>query len=105
LPVHLEDTDVAVLKSLMEDGHKSFRAISREIKVSTPTVKARYKRLVSMGLIKSIKLEIDLSKVNRMSKNELYPLKFLKEQKKAITSATLGSKCKIEMRVMLRAHT
>lgn len=105
MPVHLDDTDVAVLKSLMKDGRKSFRAISREIKISTPTVKARYKRLINMGLIKSIKPEIDLSKVNRMSKNELYPLKFLKKQKKAITRATLRSKCQIEMRVMSRAHT
>ncbi|HEX6067224.1 MAG TPA: AsnC family protein, partial [Nitrososphaera sp.] len=42
MPVHLDDTDVAILKSLMQDGRKSFRAISREIDVSTPTVKARY---------------------------------------------------------------
>ncbi|MEP0824151.1 MAG: AsnC family protein, partial [Nitrososphaera sp.] len=45
MPVQLDDTDVAILKSLMEDGRKSFRAISREIKVSTPTVKSRYERL------------------------------------------------------------
>jgi Lrp/AsnC family leucine-responsive transcriptional regulator len=61
--VHLDDTDVAILKSLMEDGRKSFRAISREIDVSTPTVKARYERLVNMGLIKAVKPEIDVSKI------------------------------------------
>ena len=65
MPVDLDSTDVAILKSLMEDGRKSFRAISREIKVSTPTVKARYERLVNMGLIKAVKPEIDLSKVDR----------------------------------------
>jgi DNA-binding Lrp family transcriptional regulator len=64
LPVDLDDTDVAILKSLMEDGRKSFRAISRQIKVSTPTVKARYDRLINMGLIKSVKPEIDLSKID-----------------------------------------
>lgn len=63
MPVHLDDTDVAILKSLMEDGRKSFRAISREVKVSTPTVKARYERLVNMGLIKSVRPEIDVSKI------------------------------------------
>ncbi len=63
MPIHLDDTDVAILKSLMEDGRKSFRAISREVKVSTPTVKARYERLVNMGLIKSVKPEIDVSKI------------------------------------------
>jgi len=68
LPVPLDNTDFAILKSLMEDGRKSFRAISRETKISTPTVKARYERLVNMGLIKSVKPEIDLSKVDKKNK-------------------------------------
>jgi DNA-binding Lrp family transcriptional regulator len=66
LPVDLDQTDIAIMKSLMKDGRKSFHAISREIKVSTPTVKSRYKRLVNIGLIKSVKPEIDLSKVDRI---------------------------------------
>jgi DNA-binding Lrp family transcriptional regulator len=68
LPLDLDDIDVAILKSLMEDGRKSFRAISRQINVSTPTVKSRYERLVNIGLTKSVKPEIDLSKVNRGKK-------------------------------------
>ncbi len=63
MPVRIDDTDVAILKSLMEDGRKSFRAISREIGTSTPTVKARYERLVNIGLIKAVRPEIDMSKV------------------------------------------
>jgi DNA-binding Lrp family transcriptional regulator len=85
LPVNLDDIDVAILKSLMEDGRKSFRAISREIKVSTPTVKSRYERLVNIGLIKSVKPEIDLSKVNREKKTQFFgeeTVKRLEEQKK-----------------------
>jgi DNA-binding Lrp family transcriptional regulator len=85
LPVDLDDTDVAILKSLMEDGRKSFRAISREIKVSTPTVKSRYERLVNMGLIKSVKPEIDLSKVDSRKKSQFFGgemIKQLEEQKK-----------------------
>jgi DNA-binding Lrp family transcriptional regulator len=77
--------DVAILKSLMEDGRKSFRAISREIKVSTPTVKSRYERLVNIGLIKSVKPEIDLSKVDRGKENHFFEeetFKQLQEQKK-----------------------
>ena len=50
LQVDLDNADIAILKSLMEDGRKSFRAISREIKVSTPTLKSRYERLVNIGL-------------------------------------------------------
>ena len=85
MPVDLDNIDIAILKSLMEDGRKSFRAISREIKVSTPTVKSRYERLVNMGLIKSVKPEIDLSKVNREKKSEFFgeeTIKQLEKQKK-----------------------
>jgi DNA-binding Lrp family transcriptional regulator len=81
LPVQLDDTDVAILKSLMADGRKSFRAISREIKKSTPTVKARYERLVNMGLIKSVRPEIDLTKIDRKSEFA-DTLQELKKQKK-----------------------
>lgn len=82
MPVQLDDTDVAILKSLMDDGRKSFRAISREIKISTPTVKARYERLVNMGLIKSVKPEIDLSRVDTKSKDKFGgTLESLKQKK------------------------
>ncbi len=97
LPVQLDDTDVAIVKSLMQDGRKSFRAISREIKVSTPTVKVRYERLVNMGLIKSIKPEIDLSKVDRKSKNEFDDtLESFKKQKKHFHVYVEGLKVKLK---------
>jgi Lrp/AsnC family leucine-responsive transcriptional regulator len=97
LPVQLDDTDVAIVKSLMEDGRKSFRAISREINVSTPTVKARYERLVNMGLIKSIKPEIDMSKVDRKSKGDLDDtLELLKKQKKHFHVYIEGLKVKLK---------
>jgi DNA-binding Lrp family transcriptional regulator len=91
LQVDLDNTDIAILKSLMEDGRKSFRAISREIKVSTPPpVKSRYERLVNIGLTKSVKPEIDLSKVTRGKKKSQFfggggggeTIKQLEEQKK-----------------------
>jgi len=71
LPVELDDTDIAILKSLMEDGRKSFRTISRELKISTPTIKARYDRLVNIGLIKSIRPEIDITKISNSNKKNL----------------------------------
>ena len=67
LPVALDQVDIALLNSLMQDGRKSFRAISRELAVSTPTVKARYDRLVNYGLIKAVRPEIDLSKIDESS--------------------------------------
>ena len=82
MPVDLDNIDVSILKSLMEAGRKSFRAISREIKVSTPTVKSRYDRLVNMGLIKSVKPEIDLSKVDREKKNLFFGEQIIKQLEK-----------------------
>jgi len=79
------ELSAAILKSLMEDGRKSFRAIPRELKVSTPTIKSRYERLVNMGLIKPVKPEIDLSKVDREKKNLFFgeeTIKRLAKQKK-----------------------
>ena len=63
MPLKLDDIDIALLESLMNDGRKSFRQISREINVSTPTVKAHYERLVSVGLIKAVLPDLDLGKL------------------------------------------
>lgn len=60
MPFQPDDIDIAIIESLIKDGRKSFRQISREIKVSTPTVQARYERLVNVRLIKSISPIIDL---------------------------------------------
>ncbi len=45
MPFQPDDIDIAIIESLIKDGRKSFRQISREIKISTPTVQARYERL------------------------------------------------------------
>lgn len=63
MPFKLDEIDVAILESLSKDGRKSFRQISREIRVSTPTVKARYQRLVNVGLIKAVLPVIDVGKI------------------------------------------
>jgi DNA-binding Lrp family transcriptional regulator len=99
LPVDLDDTDVAILKSLMQDCRKSFRAISREIRVSTPTVRARYERLVNIGLIKSIKPEIDVSKIvdsGKQSKFTDQTIEQLGEQKKHFNVKIDGIRVKME---------
>jgi len=63
LPVELDEYDISILKSLFSDGRKSFRQIARETGITTPTVKARYERLVNVGFIKKIIPVIDLGKV------------------------------------------
>lgn len=49
---------------MLRDGRKSFRQISKEIGISTPTVKNRFSRLVNMGVIKSISPVLDLDKIS-----------------------------------------
>jgi DNA-binding Lrp family transcriptional regulator len=69
LTITLSDTDIAVLRSLFDDGRKSFRQISKEIGVTTPTVKARFSRLVDMGVIRSVSPILDLNRL-RISKKK-----------------------------------
>jgi Lrp/AsnC family leucine-responsive transcriptional regulator len=65
MPLQLDDYDVSILKSLLKDGRKSFREISRETGVTTPTVKARFNRLVNVGFIKSVSPILDFDIVER----------------------------------------
>ena len=63
MPLQLDDYDVSILRSLLKDGRKSFREISRETGITTPTVKARFTRLVNVGFIKSVSPIFDRSLV------------------------------------------
>lgn len=63
MPFQLDDYDVAILKALMKDGRKSFRQISRETSITTPTVRARFERLINVGFIKSVSPVFDFGVV------------------------------------------
>jgi len=71
MPHELDDIDIGIVNSLKEDGRKSFRQISRELSISTPTVQARYQRLVNIGLIKSISPVIDSTNVVNEKKEQV----------------------------------
>jgi DNA-binding Lrp family transcriptional regulator len=75
MPLMLDETDIALLESLLKDGRKSFRQISREIKVSTPTVQKRYDRLINVGLIKAITIDLDLGKLESKTSTRLDSLR------------------------------
>jgi DNA-binding Lrp family transcriptional regulator len=64
LDAKLDNTDIAIIKALIEDGRKSFRQIAREIKASTPTVEARFSRLKGLGIIKNIQPIFDIEKID-----------------------------------------
>ena len=63
MPIVLDEIDIAIIKSLLTDGRKSFRQISRETKISTPTVKARFERLVNVGFIKGVLPVFDYNRI------------------------------------------
>ena len=75
MPFQPDDIDIAIIESLIKDGRKSFRQISREIKISTPTVQARYERLVNVGLIKSVSPVIDLGMLENKTEKRLGNIK------------------------------
>ena len=64
MPLHLDNNDIVIIKSLLKDGRKSFRQISRETGITTPTVKTRFERLVNIGFIKGVLPVFDFGKVN-----------------------------------------
>ncbi len=69
MPLQLDSNDIAIIKSLLKDGRKSFRQISREIGITTPTVKSRYERLINVGFIKGVYPVFDFEKVNNRSRD------------------------------------
>ncbi len=82
MPLKLDDYDVSILHSLLKDGRKSFRAISRETNITTPTVKARFNRLVNVGFIKSVSpiLNFDIVEQQSIGKSE-FEIKKKKKKK------------------------
>jgi DNA-binding Lrp family transcriptional regulator len=59
----LDNIDIAIINSLMQDGRKSFRQIAKETKVSTPTFESHFSRMKDIGLIKNIEPVLNLNKI------------------------------------------
>lgn len=72
MPLNLDETDVSILKSLIQDGRKSFRQISRDTGITTPTVKARFERLVNVGFIKGVVPIFDFEKIDSKEMNFIH---------------------------------
>ena len=78
MPLHLDDIDIKIIKSLLQDGRKSFRQISRETKITTPTVKARFERLVNVGFIKGVIPIFDFNLIDRNEGEQLVQIQDIK---------------------------
>jgi Lrp/AsnC family leucine-responsive transcriptional regulator len=97
LPIELDGFDISILKSLFKDGRKSFRQVSRETGITTPTVKARFDRLINIGFIKAVVPIIDFEKVlenDEISelRTEGYYNQYQQNQKKIKSSLKNGLK-------------
>ncbi|MDE1878803.1 MAG: winged helix-turn-helix transcriptional regulator [Thaumarchaeota archaeon] len=93
MPIKLDEIDLAMLESLAKDGRKSFRQISREIKVSAPTVKFHYERLVNIGLIKGVSVDLDFGKLETKASAKLDQIKH---------SALKGHKIKFDRGLLVK---
>ncbi|WP_458719909.1 winged helix-turn-helix transcriptional regulator [Candidatus Nitrosocosmicus sp. R] len=102
MPLSLDENDISILNSILEDGRKSFRQISRDTGITTPTVKARYERLVNVGFIKGVLPVFDFEKIEsdvREEKNfiQLDDLKENAKKRKNIHKSTQNSNLKKEI--------
>jgi Lrp/AsnC family transcriptional regulator for asnA, asnC and gidA len=63
LSIKLDETDIYILRALLEDGRATYRQIARSLAISTPTIEARIKKMKDMGLIKKFSPIIDADKL------------------------------------------
>lgn len=68
----LDKIDSLVINSLMKDGRKSFRQISKEIGVSTPTVESHFSKMMGLGIIKNIVPILDSERVEKQTSAFVY---------------------------------
>ncbi len=59
----LDKIDLAIIKSLMKDGRKSFRQVGREIKVSTPTVESHFSKMKGLGIIENVEPILNIDRI------------------------------------------
>ncbi|HEY7082037.1 MAG TPA: Lrp/AsnC ligand binding domain-containing protein [Nitrososphaeraceae archaeon] len=59
----LDKIDLAIIRSLMKDGRKSFRQVSREIKSSTPTVESHFSKMKELGIIENVEPILNIDRI------------------------------------------
>jgi DNA-binding Lrp family transcriptional regulator len=92
--------DVSIIRELLKDGRKSFREISRSTGISTPTVKARFDRLVNVGFIKSVSPVFDFNKIDLNSLNPEIK-KSVKRETNTINQTTYNKIIKKNLEIQL----
>lgn len=63
MSLQLDRTDVEILELLQEDGRMMYKDIANRVGVSLPTVRARLKRLLDLGVVRKFTVIIDPDKI------------------------------------------
>jgi DNA-binding Lrp family transcriptional regulator len=63
MSIRLDRVDVQIIEMLQEDGRMLYKDIAKGVGVSLPTVRARIKRLVELGVIKKFTVIVDADRV------------------------------------------
>lgn len=61
---NLDETDLDILRLLLEDARRPYSEIADRVGVSPPTVSDRVDRLEKLGVIRQFTLDVDRSKLN-----------------------------------------
>jgi DNA-binding Lrp family transcriptional regulator len=61
----LDDTDLDILRLLVEDARRPYSEIADRVNVSPPTVSDRVERLAELGVIKRFTIDIERSMISR----------------------------------------
>jgi len=61
--IRMDKLDNAIIKSLNENGRKSLRTVSKELKVSLSTIANRLKRMENIGIIERFVPVINYEKI------------------------------------------
>ena len=59
----LDRIDVAIVEILQKDGRRMYKDIAQELGVSLPTVRARVKKLIELGVIKKFTVIVNPDKI------------------------------------------
>ncbi|HYM38660.1 MAG TPA: winged helix-turn-helix transcriptional regulator [Thermoplasmata archaeon] len=60
----LDATDVAILRTLLEDARASLRTITKRVGVSVPTVSAHVRNLEQLGIIRGYRVVLDSERLS-----------------------------------------
>ncbi len=65
--MELDNIDIKILETLLEDGRISFNDLAKATGVSTPTVSSRVATLTELGLIRGFRLDLDTELMNEIT--------------------------------------